>query len=598
MQTAWWISLVGLLAVTGLRAQSPPSGNKLEVEARYLVDTQKQHDPRSVNFSAGKPLALGESVNLGFVHHDAVWIKVLLKNTGLHPTTTALSLPNFHLDTVLLFERNKTTLLGDETPSVGPVLGRIAFSVTVPAQQTDTFYLKIRKERSFVDFSVVCEEPEVLQQRTHQLLLAFAFFAGLVLVLVFINTVLWSQTKSNIYPRYVLTALGSLGYVSVTTGVGKFVLFPEWTGYSEIRIYIGFLWMMALAQFLNSFLNLKKHYPKGIRWLVRLNQVMLFLVVASTFLLWIPDSTATQWFVGVAYGLYLVLLVSYAFLVVRHIALDKETGWYSTLAFLPLMVWGFAFVFHSFGWIGWKPSPYELGAAALFESFLFGTVLARNYFRAFKNESELRLALLEEKKTSLRAIHQTQIRERTTLAHYLHDQFGGTLAALMHQGQEQSSSNWIRGMEQLSSDLRSIAHMIMPRSLEDGALIAALRNQLEIIQNQSGIELNFHTFDAPEYIAPAQAQNLYLIALELIQNATKHGKPTQIDVEFYGYPDRLVLQITDNGRGFDPSKQPDGFGLQTVRSRVSGFDGEMDLTSAPGEGTSVLIYLPLRLNTP
>ena len=153
---------------------------------RYVVDTQKQYDPYSVHFSSGKPLPLGESVNLGFVHHDAVWIKVLLKNTGLHPKTTALSLPNFHLDTVLLFENNKTTLLGDETPSIGPVLGRIAYFVTVPAQQTDTLYLRIRKERSFVDFSLLCEEPDVLQQRTHQLLLAFAFFAGLVLVLVFI----------------------------------------------------------------------------------------------------------------------------------------------------------------------------------------------------------------------------------------------------------------------------------------------------------------------------------------------------------------------------------------------------------------------------
>jgi signal transduction histidine kinase len=138
-----------------------------------------------------------------------------------------------------------------------------------------------------------------------------------------------------------------------------------------------------------------------------------------------------------------------------------------------------------------------------------------------------------------------------------------------------------------------MAHSLMPRALEEGALVPALQNQLDIVQNQSGVRCNLNAFDVPDRLPPALAKNLYLIALELIQNALKHGQAEAVTVELFGYPDRLVLQVIDNGTGFDLASTPDGFGWQSIRSRVHGLHGEIDRTSQPGEGSGVLIHVPL-----
>ena len=85
--------------------------------------------------------------------------------------------------------------------------------------------------------------------------------------------------------------------------------------------------------------------------------------------------------------------------------------------------------------------------------------------------------------------------------------------------------------------------------------------------------------------------DLYLISIEIIHNAIKHGKANEIDLEFFGYPESYVFQFTDNGIGFDVINTS-GFGLDSIRLRVEQIGGVFELNSNSESGTIIQIHIP------
>lgn len=80
---------------------------------------------------------------------------------------------------------------------------------------------------------------------------------------------------------------------------------------------------------------------------------------------------------------------------------------------------------------------------------------------------------------------------------------------------------------------------------------------------------------------------------ELLSNAVRHGKATNIVVQCSQSGSDFLIAVEDNGMGFDKTigKQKNGIGLSNIKSRVSYYKGEMELITSPGEGTTVHIEL-------
>ncbi len=95
------------------------------------------------------------------------------------------------------------------------------------------------------------------------------------------------------------------------------------------------------------------------------------------------------------------------------------------------------------------------------------------------------------------------------------------------------------------------------------------------------------------------AGNLLLVAQEAMLNAARHAAATATTVRLHVPPpgDAIVLEVADDGRGFDPAARPGGaqghFGLDGMRERVERIGGTLDIQSAPGQGTTVTVRLPL-----
>jgi signal transduction histidine kinase len=92
---------------------------------------------------------------------------------------------------------------------------------------------------------------------------------------------------------------------------------------------------------------------------------------------------------------------------------------------------------------------------------------------------------------------------------------------------------------------------------------------------------------------------LFQSARELIMNALKHAGPDELRISVKSGGDDILICVHDDGKGFDPAEvrrhadSSGGFGLFSVRERVEGFGGKLDIQSAPGRGTKATITLPV-----
>ena len=144
-------------------------------------------------------------------------------------------------------------------------------------------------------------------------------------------------------------------------------------------------------------------------------------------------------------------------------------------------------------------------------------------------------------------------------------------------------------------ELRSVA-------LEQRGLPAALDELLRPLATVGGAQFSVEILGQPFRLAGTLETNLLRIAQEAVANAARHSEATQILLRLEYSPERIRLEIEDNGIGFDTAgtiSEPGHFGLSGMRERTEKISGELDLRSSKGAGTTVLVTAPaISVNLP
>jgi len=211
----------------------------------------------------------------------------------------------------------------------------------------------------------------------------------------------------------------------------------------------------------------------------------------------------------------------------------------------------------------------------------------------YKENSQLVTDLISERYKTIQVISQTQVRERRSIANLIHDNIGSQLAYIRQLIQLKQYHQVNDSMADLSNDIRMISHQILPKSLDEGALYTSLHDHIVSRTQAVAVpKIELYNYNFPEVVQEEWIYDVYLIALELINNAVKHGQATVILIEFYGYTSHYLIQITDDGCGFDVHEQSFGFGLENSLKRIENYQGIFELTSTRGQGTVVQIKLP------
>jgi len=135
---------------------------------------------------------------------------------------------------------------------------------------------------------------------------------------------------------------------------------------------------------------------------------------------------------------------------------------------------------------------------------------------------------------------------------------------------------------------------LRPPILEQG-LVAAVQWLASSFERRTGIPTKLQsssdTIDSPPEIQLVA----YRTAQEALTNISKHAQPGKVDIELSDKEGVLTLEVADNGRGMDATvrDKPKAFGLKGLQERARTVGGWLDISSRPGQGTSVILSVPL-----
>jgi signal transduction histidine kinase len=141
-------------------------------------------------------------------------------------------------------------------------------------------------------------------------------------------------------------------------------------------------------------------------------------------------------------------------------------------------------------------------------------------------------------------------------------------------------------------EARRSVYALRPKSLGEGSLCDALANAFRKITSGTNLKSEFAILGEQRSLSPEREENLFYIGQEIITNTLRHAHAGKFVAKIIFAPGEVRFSLRDDGRGFDPSKKNDGFGLVGMKERVEAMGGQITLRSVANEGTSVLITLP------
>jgi signal transduction histidine kinase len=197
------------------------------------------------------------------------------------------------------------------------------------------------------------------------------------------------------------------------------------------------------------------------------------------------------------------------------------------------------------------------------------------------------------------------LQERARLARDLHDAVSQKLFSVRAKARAAAvlvDRDPARAIEEIGSvaelagqahaELRAVIEGLTPPELATGGLAGSVRAYAVLAGRTHGADVVVHAAELPA-LGPRQETALYRVAQEAIGNALRHSGARQVAVCLSRRQRAVVLEVTDDGSGFEPRGPHAGLGLASMRERAGSVGGKLTITSAPGTGTRVRLSVPL-----
>jgi signal transduction histidine kinase len=201
------------------------------------------------------------------------------------------------------------------------------------------------------------------------------------------------------------------------------------------------------------------------------------------------------------------------------------------------------------------------------------------------------------------------LEERNRIARELHDSLTQSLYSLTLQAEagrrtvgegnvETTRDNFAQigqVAQQALKEMRLLVYELRPLGLDQQGLISGLRQRLDSVEKRAGVNANMLVEGEEDLPAPVE-EALYRIAQEALNNALKHSGATAVTLKVVFQPGTVELEVSDNGRGFDPTVagRSGGLGLVGMRERAGHLHGSLTIDSEPAKGTTIRVLVNLQ----
>ena len=241
------------------------------------------------------------------------------------------------------------------------------------------------------------------------------------------------------------------------------------------------------------------------------------------------------------------------------------------------------------------------------EDFTLTVKAAANFFAESLSPFEMTHRGYREANIALRHLNEMLEEEAKRIAHALHDEAGQLLASV-HLSLEEVARELpppagdrlqkVRGLlDQIEVQLRRLSHELRPTILDDLGLLPALEFLASGISARTRVPISVEGSSEkrlPQVIETA----LYRIVQEALTNVTKHAQATRVTVCLQREDQMVRCSIRDDGIGCDPAvvlapRIERGLGFVGIQERLNSLGGKLQIVSFPGQGTELLITIPL-----
>jgi signal transduction histidine kinase len=277
-------------------------------------------------------------------------------------------------------------------------------------------------------------------------------------------------------------------------------------------------------------------------------------------------------------------------LLIPHIGEDHRTVYLATSGNLKVYVgapisrgqrvWGTLSV------LGMNPAQFGDEEVALLTSV--GEEIGLVVENARLRRQAERLLLVQERNRLARELHDSVTQSLYSVTLFAE---AGRRTAAAERNDEASEyfSQIGETVQQALKEMRLLIHKLRPSILAKEGLVRALQQRLNSVEGRAGVKSQL-IVEGETRVSPSLEDALFQIIQEALNNALKHAMATEVHVGLnFLNREQVVIQIKDNGRGFDPASaaDSDGMGLTSMQERAESFGGTVTIQSTPGQGSTV-----------
>jgi signal transduction histidine kinase len=134
--------------------------------------------------------------------------------------------------------------------------------------------------------------------------------------------------------------------------------------------------------------------------------------------------------------------------------------------------------------------------------------------------------------------------------------------------------------------MRLMIYSLRPQVLESVGLIGALQQRLNTVEQRAGMQTNL-LVEGVDNLPTLIEDGLFRITQEALNNALKHASASSIIVRLEKSDQAILLEVSDNGVGFDRNNVIEGIGLSSMEERAKQIGGSLQIETSPGKGTVI-----------
>lgn len=208
--------------------------------------------------------------------------------------------------------------------------------------------------------------------------------------------------------------------------------------------------------------------------------------------------------------------------------------------------------------------------------------------RANLMKAEREAGRLTERQRLARDIHDTLAQHFTSIIMHLsaakYSNFG-TVQTQVQQAEEAARE----GLD----EIRRIVWDMQPEQIEKASLVEAVEELAARWSAENSVQVKMKVTGTPRSLTSSAETALLRISQEAMHNINKHAQAKNVNITFSFMEDLFVMDIADDGLGFEPSKIKNGFGMKTMRDRAEELRGTLTIESEQGIGTAIAVSIPI-----